>query len=65
MSGDLREAIAKSKELVDRAVGNLALVMLTNCPLPHEFVQRRDGMGPWCEACGYAANGERVREMGA
>jgi hypothetical protein len=30
------------------------------CPGPHEFVQRRDGLPPWCRQCMYTKTGVPV-----
>lgn len=65
MTKNIHESIAEARELVAMAAQHLALGMLTACPLPHQFVQHRDGKQPWCDSCGYAADGERIREMGA
>ena len=38
----------------------LADAILRACPGPHSYVQHRDGREPWCQACGYTAQGSRV-----
>jgi hypothetical protein len=64
---NIHDAIAEARGLVESAQRHLALAILTACPLPHDFVQHRDGKPPWCKTCGYAVTGERVKtpEMGA
>lgn len=42
----------------------LALVdaIRESCPGPHLLVQHRDRKPAWCEACGYADDGARIKE---
>lgn len=40
----------------------LANLLSAACPGPHWFVQHRDRLPPWCEACRYTAIGQRIAE---
>ncbi len=41
---------------------DLADALRAACSGPHDYVQHRDRQGPWCDMCGYAQDGTRVKE---
>lgn len=57
-----RRRIADQAEEVEQARLRLADTIRNACPGDHRYVQHRDGMRPWCEACGYTAAGGLVRQ---
>lgn len=41
---------------------DLADAIREACLGPHGYVQHRDRQPPWCETCGYAEDGTRIKE---
>ncbi len=57
------ESIAAARRMFVEARDNLADALLEECPGPHAVIQRRDGQPAWCEACGNAEDGTRMKEL--
>ena len=57
--------IALARLAVIDARLNLADAIREACPAGnlHAYVQHRDRLPAWCEACGYSEDGTRVREV--
>lgn len=58
------DVIARATEAVHEARLDLEVAIRKACPQPHRFVQHRDKRPPWCPACRYTADGERIDEKG-
>jgi hypothetical protein len=59
------DGIAQQAKAIADAQIVLAALILSVCPGPHRYVQRRDRRPPWCGACGYTSHGLRVSTPGA
>lgn len=62
--GDLattHEYITELAKSIQIAQLQLSAVILGVCRGPHRIRQHRDDRPPWCDTCGYARNGERIR----
>jgi hypothetical protein len=46
------------------ALQRLQQRIAAQCPGPHEYVQHRVGMPPWCKACGFTDIGLHRTEYG-
>lgn len=55
---DAITALRKSAEVIRI---QLAGAVMAACPGSHQPVQHRDGRPPWCAACGYTRDGERIK----
>lgn len=53
-------AIAQAAVRARRDRLKLAAAIAAACPQPHRYVQHRDRRPPWCAACRYTADGERI-----
>ncbi len=58
----MTDRIEIARKVVAVALAKLADVIREECPGLHVYVQRRDGQPRWCKACGYAADGTRIKE---
>ena len=53
-------AIAGAAGVARQSRRDLAEAIRAACPQPHQYVQHRDRQPPWCPACRYTADGERI-----
>ena len=61
MTTDPHAFIASLAADAAEAQRDLADAIREACPGPHSYVQHRDRKPAWCEACGYAEDGTRIR----
>jgi hypothetical protein len=52
--------LAETRAALQRLQARIA----EQCPGPHEYVNRRDLLPPWCDACGYTDTGLHRNECG-
>jgi len=54
------DRIETAAQLVADARNRLSGLLTAACPGPHRFVQHRDHLPPWCNACRYTALGQPI-----
>lgn len=62
MTSNPHDHIASLARAVADAQQGLSNAIREACPGPHLPVQHRDRRPAWCEVCGYAENGNRIKE---